>query len=253
MTSYWNIISRAIIIMTKFLLVFLFISSIAKAQLIDSLHTAKNCMYMTAEERLMIYEINRVRSNPASYLQYIQPMLTAAKKTLSKSGKGAKNYSLTFTTNTENGKEKKTIDTTWHYGNEEEVKALTSLVKDLTKLKKLSVLQPDSGIYNAAKKHAADQGAHEWELMHTGSDGSQPWDRILKFSPAMSFGNENIAGNSANPTPRDIVIQLLVDSGIPGYGHRYNLLDPQWTHAACVGVIYKEWMHWWIQNFGRKK
>ena len=31
-------------------------------------------------------------------------------------------------------------------------------------------------------------------------------------------------------TARDIVIQLLVDSGIPGYGHRYNLLDPAWTY-----------------------
>jgi uncharacterized protein YkwD len=44
------------------------------------------------------------------------------------------------------------------------------------------------------------------------------------------FGNENIAGNSMEiVTARDIVIQLLVDSGIPGYGHRYNLLDPAWT------------------------
>jgi uncharacterized protein YkwD len=89
--------------------------------------------------------------------------------------------------------------------------------------------------------------------MHTGSDGSAPWDRILTFSPAMSFGNENIAGNSLrNVTARDIVIQLLIDNGIPGYGHRYNLLDPGWTHVACRQEIFRE-MHWWIQNFGRKK
>lgn len=224
-----------------------------KAQVTDSLNTAKNCIYMTPEEREMIYEINRVRSNPKSYLQYIQPMLAEAKQTLSRYGKGAKNYSLTYRTETENGREQKTIDTTWHYINEEEVKALTSLVNDLKKLKKLSVLQPDSGIYNAAKKHAADQDAHDWQLLHTGSDGSQPWDRITKYSPAMSFGNENIAGRSGTPAAREIVIQLLVDSGIPGYGHRDNLLDPQWTHVACVGVNYKEWMYYWIQDFGRKK
>ena len=69
----------------------------------------------------------------------------------------------------------------------------------------------------------------------------------------MIFGNENIAGNSKVSTnARDIVIQLLIDSGIPGYGHRYNLLDAGWTHVACKGELYKG-MHWWIQNFGQKK
>jgi len=208
---------------------------------------------MNKEEKEMIYEINRVRSNPTSYLQFIQPLLDKAENTLKENGKGAKNYSLTYTTTTENGIKHEEIDTTWHYTNEEEVKALSSLVDDLKNLKKLSILLPDAGIYKAAKKHAADQHVHDWSLMHTGTDGSHPWDRILKFSPSMSFGNENIVGNSASPTARDIVIQLLVDSGIPGYGHRYNLLDPQWTHAACTGEKFKGFMYWWIQNFGVKK
>lgn len=210
---------------------------------------------MNKEEKEMIYEINHVRSNPRSYLQYIEPLLEKAEKTLKENGKGAKNYSLTFTTttNTINGKSQEKIDTTWHYMNEEEVKALRSLTDDLKKLKSLSVLLPDSGIYRAAKKHATDQHKHDWNLMHTGSDGSDPWDRITKFSPSMSFGNENIAAQSGSPTPGEIVIQLLIDSGIPGYGHRYNLLDPQWTHVACTGEKYKDFMYWWIQNFGVKK
>jgi uncharacterized protein YkwD len=208
---------------------------------------------MKPEEREMIYEINRLRSNPKSYLQYIEPLLAEAKKRLQNNGRGSKNYSLTFTTKTVNGTESTKIDTTWHYTNEEEVKALNTLVNDLRKLKKLSILQPDSGIYNAAQKHAKDQDEHEWKLMHTGSDGSSPWDRITKFSPSMYFGNENIAGRGGlSTTPRDFVIQLLVDSGIPGYGHRYNLLDPQWTYGACV-IKNFEGMDWCIQNFGVKK
>lgn len=222
------------------------------AQRIDSLNTAANCKYMTEAEKEMIYEINRVRSNPKSYLEYLNPLLANAKEELKLNGKGNRNYSLTFTTTIKNGKEVKKIDTTWHYTREEEVKALQTLVNDLTKLKPLSVLKPDSGIYKAVQKHIADQDKHEWKLMHTGSDGSAPWDRILKFSPGMSFGNENIAGNTAPATPRDFVIQLLIDSGIPGYGHRYNLLDPQWTHVACSTADY-DGMHWWIQNFGRIK
>ena len=208
---------------------------------------------MTPEEREMIYEVNRLRSNPKSYLQYIQPDLDEARKYVKKFGKGSRNYSLTYKyTYTSSGREQ-TIDTNWHYSNEEEVKALTTLVNDLKKIKRLSVLQPDSGIYNAAQKHAKDQAAHEWTLMHEGSDGSSPWDRITRFSPSMSSGNENIAGQGGmQTTPRGFVIQLLIDSGIPGYGHRYNILDPQWTHVACVVTNFKG-MNWCIQNFGVKK
>jgi uncharacterized protein YkwD len=225
----------------------------AQSQFTDSLHTAKDCAWMKPEEREMIYEINKLRTNPCSYLVYIEPLLDEAKNKLKIYGKGNKNYSVTYTTNFTNGTEQKQTDTTWHYTNEEEVKALESLIGDLKKLKPLSLLYPDKGIYKAAQKHAADQDAHHWQLMHTGSDGSMPWDRITKFSPAMAFGNENLAGHYPMASAREIVIQLLVDSGIPGYGHRYNLLDPQWTHVACVSAGLKDGMYQWIQNFGRKK
>ena len=209
---------------------------------------------MSPAEREMIYEINRVRNDPASYLPYLVPMLKDAQEILHAYGNGAPNYSLTYTTERKDGREIKTVDTTWHNINEERVKALSTLIEDLKKLTKLSVLFPDRGIYRAARKHAADQRIHNWQLMHTGSDGSNPWNRIITFSPQMTFGNENIAGRTVDKTavPRDIVLQLLIDEGIPGYGHRYNLLDPQWTHVACTTDTF-EGMWWWIQNFGIKR
>ena len=231
----------------------LLIAVVSKTQLIDSLNTAKNIPYMSVAEREMIYEINRVRSNPKSYLQYLQPMLNEANEKLKKYGKGNANYSLTTTTETKKGKEIKTIDTTWHYSNEEEVKALTTLIDNLKKINSLTILKPDKGIYMAAAKHAKDQHENNWQLGHTGSDGSRPWDRITKFSPSMLSGSENIAGNSATGiTARDIVIQLLIDSGIPGYGHRFNLLNPSWEYVACKEEHFKG-MWWWIQNFGVKR
>jgi uncharacterized protein YkwD len=230
---------------------FLYISSIY-AQMIDSLNTARNCSYMKPEEKEMVYEINQVRSNPYSYLEYIEPMLREAETNLKNFGKGSRNYSLSYITTTENNKQTTAIDTTWHYTNEEAVNALKTLVADLKKLKPLRILQPDPGIYMAAKKHAKDQEAHQWTLLHTGSDGSQPWDRISKFSPAMIGGGENIAGSYPKPSARDIVIQLLIDEGIPGYGHRYNLLNPQWTHVACLTDGLHEGMYRWIQDFGEK-
>jgi uncharacterized protein YkwD len=229
---------------------FLLISISAKAQNTDFQHTAKNCTYMSVAEREMIYEINRVRSQPRSYIQYISPRLVAAKEKLKKDGKGPRNFSLRYTST--NGIDKLDIDTIWHYTNEEEVNALSSLVRDLENLKPLSILLPDEGIYKAVSAHSRDQDAHGWQLGHTGTDGSRPWDRILKYSLSMEKGNENIAGNSDNASPRDFVIQLLVDDGIPGYGHRYNMLNPEWTHVACKSGKGRG-MNWWIQNFGKKK
>ncbi|MBL0334685.1 MAG: hypothetical protein IPP73_04960 [Chitinophagaceae bacterium] len=85
------------------------------AQRIDSLNTAANCQYMTEPEREMLYEINRLRSNPKSYLEYLLPMLKDAKDDLKVLGKGNRNYSLTFSSTVKNGKEVKRTDTTWHY------------------------------------------------------------------------------------------------------------------------------------------
>jgi uncharacterized protein YkwD len=223
------------------------------AQLIDSLNTAKNCQYMKPEEREMIYEINRVRSNPRSYLQYLEPLLESQKKNIKANGKGPKNYSVSYITETHNGKEIKKTDTVWHYIYEEEMRALTTLIADLKKMKPLSVLKPDSGIYKAAQRHVADQNAHQWSLMHTGTDGSKPWDRIRQCSPMMEYGNENLAGKYPQATARDIVLLLLIDSGIPGYGHRYNMLDAGWTHVACATPGLEAGMYRWIQNFGKKK
>src|SRR5258706_3741338 len=196
--------------MKKILLAFMLINSVMlSAQPVGTLNTAKNCGYMKPAEQEMIYEINRLRTNPRSYLPYIEPLLKTAKNVLKNFGKGDRSYSLTFRTTTIDRKAIKQIDTNWHYTNEEEVKALTTLVSDLKRIKKLSLLQPDSGIYNAARKHAKDQDAHEWGLMHTGSDGSSPWDRITQFSPSMSFGNENIAGRGGlESSARSFMIQL---------------------------------------------
>ena len=74
---------------------------------------------MTEIEGEMIYEINRVRHNPNSYIQYLQPMLNEAAVALKKNGKGEKNYSMTFSNTTKNGRTIEATDTTWHYTNQE--------------------------------------------------------------------------------------------------------------------------------------
>jgi len=80
-----------------------------------------------------------------------------------------------------------------------------------------------------------------------------PWDRIRKYSPLMTDGNENLVCYNTNV--RGCVILLLIDDGVEGKGHRKNLLASYWTHSACkyVGQLASGYCEWWIQNFGIQK
>jgi uncharacterized protein YkwD len=226
----------------------------AKGQNFSPLNTAANCTFMKPVEQEMVYEINLLRSNPKGYIQYLEGDFEQAKKMLEIYGKGEKSYAIRESYETIGGIERhKGYDTIWNYQNEEEVKALESLIQELSKLSALSILYPDKGMYEAAVKHTNDQTLHHWELGHRGSDGSWPWDRIKRYSGKMKDGNENLAGAYPEPSARDIVIQLLVDSGIPGYGHRENILNPAWTHVACLCAGLHEDMYQWIQEFGSIK
>jgi uncharacterized protein YkwD len=219
-----------------------------------ALNTARNCSYMKETEREMVAEINLVRSDPAGYIRYLSYYYDLAKLNLGHFGKGQRNFSLSILyEKTSRGERRKKVDTVWSYEYEEEVHAIESLLNDLRGTSPLSILEPDKGIYEAARKHGLDQDRHNWTLGHQGSDGSWPWERIRKYSPLMIAGNENLAGRFPEPTARDIVIQLLIDAGIPEYGHRYNMLDPKWTHIACYTSGLKGEMYQWIQEFGQHK
>ena len=220
----------------------------------DILNTASNAAYMKDSEKEMIREINLLRSDPAGYIRFIEEYAEITKKHPEMISSGQMKYSLTFNYELVDGVEKlKRIDTVWLDEPEDESEAIASLIHDLQKTPPLSILKPDQGIYEAVKNYAKDQDNNAWTLKHIGSDGSWPWDRIRKYSPGMAEGNENIASRFPEPSVRQVIIQLLVDTGIPGYGHRYNLLDPRWTHMACYEAGLREGMYRWLQNFGQSK
>jgi uncharacterized protein YkwD len=232
-------------------IIILLFSISAFSQITRNLNTAAHCNYLSADEKQMIFEINLVRSQPQTYLNLIKPYLKKAEAELEIYGPGEVRYSIETTYKQQNGKlSVYKIDTQAYYRYEEEVAAIKSLIHDLENLQPMSILQPDEGIYNAAIKHGRDQDRHDWKLGHYGSDHSTPMERIIRYAPNMVSGNENIAGRYPEASPREIVILLLIDSGIAGYGHRYNLLNPQWTHVACYSGGLHNGMYRWLQEFG---
>lgn len=85
----------------------------------------------------------------------------------------------------------------------------------------------------AAIDHIADTGSRG-VLGHEGTDGSRPHSRIGRYlHPSdISATGENIQYGPL--TPRAIVVELIVDRGVPDRGHRTNIFAPNWTHVGIA-------------------
>jgi hypothetical protein len=107
-------------------------------------------------------------------------------------------------------------------------KYIKSLYRDLTKVKNLPLLVPEKDLYFAARGHATRSGVK-------GTEGHKGFDRRYKpLMPRYMEVGENIYYGKY--TPEEIVLQLLIDEGIPDLGHRKNLLNPRFN---SIGVSIK--------------
>jgi uncharacterized protein YkwD len=85
----------------------------------------------------------------------------------------------------------------------------------------------------AAADHVRDQGPRGL-TGHVGSDGSNPSQRVSRRSGAPAYCGEVISYGSQ--TARDVVIDFLVDDGVPSRGHRKQLVDGRYrTLGAASG------------------
>jgi uncharacterized protein YkwD len=128
--------------------------------------------------------------------------------------------------------------------------AYHDLLIDLANAPSLQPLEPSYELLAVAQDHARKNATRDY-LDHQGRDGSLPADRIQAAMPWVREGNENIA---AGPGDADaILLQLMVDSGVDGRGHRKNLLNPDWRYVACYKVdqLSSPQLTWWMQEFAR--
>ena len=92
-------------------------------------------------------------------------------------------------------------------------------------------LQFNAGLAVSAARHAADQGGHG-SFTHTGSDGSSAGERMHRAGVWAGMMAEEMSAGEESAD--DIVRQLIVDEGVPGRGHRNDLMDP-FLKQAGVG------------------
>ena len=111
-------------------------------------------------------------------------------------------------------------------------KAADEAIRFLHSAPSIPPLILSKGMSLGARDHVKDQGP-SGSSQHKGRDGSQPWDRVNRYGTWEKTIGENISLGSNNP--RHIVKELIIDDGVPGRGHRKNILNPEFR---VVGVAF---------------
>jgi uncharacterized protein YkwD len=120
----------------------------------------------------------------------------------------------------------------------EGIAAVDEAIAALEKSPKLPPLELSPGISRAARDHADDIG-RSGSTSHTGSDGSQFWDRMERYGEWTGDSGENIMFGSSEA--RTVVMDLLIDDGVPSRGHRQNLLSRKFAVFGVGCAPHKVW------------
>lgn len=178
----------------------------------------------------LLYEVNLLRTNPAVYIQHLERMRQYFKGNIyQEPGK------MALMTN-------------------EGVSAVNEAILILQNTNPVISLKISSGLNKACEYHAKMQGP-TGQTGHVSPDGSKVKDRLLRHGSFLEHDwayGENIAYGAE--TPREIVLQLVIDDGVPSRGHRENLLNSNYdgvgfafyTHSVyrymCVIVFTKNFI-----------
>lgn len=191
-----------------FRFIFSMFSFLSAGDFDNSLNTASHISYLSELEKEVIFELNKVRSNPEKYAkEYLVPLESFYI--------GKKFYYP----------DQLPIET--HEGR----KALAECIRFLTiEANPASPLKSSKGLWLAAKDHVEDQSGNG-KVGHIGKDQSNFSNRIERYGEWEVAAAENIS--YGNTEAQQIVISLLIDDGIKSRGHRTNILNPSFK---VVGV-----------------
>lgn len=155
--------------------------------------------YLSAMEREIFDEINLARTNPLKYAEFTKDLRKSmAGRMIKRPGKS-------------------TILT------QEGIAAVDEAIGFLRSVRRVTALSPSRGLSMAARDHVRNQGP-TGTIGHEGPDGSQINHRADRYGKWTALIGENISYGAE--TPRDRVLALIIDDGIPSRRHRKNIFNP---------------------------
>jgi len=117
-------------------------------------------------------------------------------------------------------------------------RAAEECYREMKRTRSMEALEVSRTLSRSSAEHAEDMGKHG-TMGHIGSNGSNLAQRIYRYGTWSGSIAENCY--YGNGSPLDIVLELLIDDGVPSRGHRRNILNPQFRY---VGVAIRP--HRWF-------
>lgn len=163
---------------------------------------------MDQNERAVLEELNLARTRPSEYASYVEDH--------------KRNFKGPLVVVIDGRKPTRTL---------EGITAVDEAIAFLKKVDPVPALSASRPLTLSARDHVKDIGPRGI-TGHAGSDGSQPIDRIGRYSRPRTTSGEVITFGSV--TARSIVIQLIVDDGVAGRDHRKSLFEPAFRLAGIA-------------------
>ena len=109
--------------------------------------------------------------------------------------------------------------------------AVNEAIEYLNRLAPVCLLKWNEELAKAARDHVVDTGV-KGLVQHESSDGTSVKERLKKYGKIVTCYGENMSYHSE--TAMEVILQLIVDDGVPNRGHRENLFNPDFH---CCGVF----------------
>lgn len=163
---------------------------------------------MSTEERELLSEINLVRTNPQSYIAYLEKLKPFFH------GKQYKTPTLSVTT-------------------EEGWSAVEDAIKFLRSARPVPPLTRSSGMCQASVSFVKSQGA-SGATGHKGNDNDLVEQRVKPFGTWQGGIGENLTYGSESA--RERLLTWLIDDGFASRGHRLRIMSAEYKVAGvCCG------------------